>query len=178
MYRRIPVLVVGLVLVSVARSDETLKCYMCTSFSQPGCDTDPKANNIEPTECTLAHMADWQQTVLQHKSLSTISRIFEVDTSHSSQQYQAVAPMACAKLILKLNKHEVTVRSCQTAKTETIDPCKTIQGQFNNDLISVEHCELCMEDACNSSIANSARILLVLLSMVGSVILGALYNGA
>ncbi|XP_076173200.1 UPAR/Ly6 domain-containing protein CG9338 [Ptiloglossa arizonensis] len=173
MHRRIPVLIVGLALVLVVRSDEPLKCYMCTSLTNPGCDTDPKAHNIEPVECTLTHMADWQGTVNQNNDLKAISHIFEVD---NFQHSQSPGPMACAKMVLKVNKAEVIVRNCQTAKTETIDPCKAIQGKFSNEIM--QHCDLCMHDACNGSIAPTARILLVLLSLVGSVILGAIYNGA
>ncbi|XP_043259782.1 uncharacterized protein LOC122401611 [Colletes gigas] len=175
MNRRIPVLIVGFALVLVVRSDEKLKCYMCTSLTNEGCDTDPKAHDIKPVECTMKNMVDWQLNVQQYGALSAISRIFEVD---NSQQYQTAAPMACAKMVLMVDKQEVTVRNCQTAKTETIDPCRAIQGKFSSDLYRLEHCDLCTHDACNSSVAISARIFLVLLSLVGSVIFGGLYNRA
>lgn len=81
-------------------ADEPLKCYMCTSLTNPGCDTDPKAHNIEPVECTLTHMADWQGTVNQNNDLKAISHIFEVD---NFQHSQSPGPMACAKMVLKGN---------------------------------------------------------------------------
>ncbi|XP_076246736.1 uncharacterized protein LOC143186826 [Calliopsis andreniformis] len=175
MHRGIVVLVVNLALVLVVRSDEHLKCYMCTSLTNRGCDTDPGAHNIEPVECTLSHMDDWQRTLKQHNTLNAISHIFDVDTS---QHYQAAAPMACAKMILRVKKQEITVRSCQTAKTETIDPCKAIQGKYSNDFSKLEVCDLCMHDACNDSIRTSPRILFILVSVVGTIALGAFYNGA
>ncbi|KZC08921.1 hypothetical protein WN55_00312, partial [Dufourea novaeangliae] len=156
-------------------TDENFRCYMCTSLTNPGCDTDPQAHNIEPVKCTLNNMKDWERTVQQHRVLSSLSHIFDVDHSWNHQAY---APLACAKMVLKVNKTEVIVRSCQTAKTETIDPCKAIQGKFNNDLSSLEHCDLCMQDACNSSIGLTPRIRDVLLSVLGTVILAAIYNGA
>ncbi|XP_076686472.1 UPAR/Ly6 domain-containing protein CG9338 [Andrena cerasifolii] len=174
MHRRIAVLIVSLALVSVVRSVEILKCYMCTSLTNPGCDTDPKAHNIEPVECTLNHMGELQRTVQQHSGLSAISYIFDVD---NSQHHPTAGPVACAKMVLKVNKQDVIVRNCQTAKTETIDPCKAIEGKFSNNY-SLQHCELCSHDACNGSMGVSPKILFVLLSAVGTVILGALYNSA
>nr|XP_033340618.1 uncharacterized protein LOC117228753 [Megalopta genalis] len=174
MQRRIAVLIVGLALVSVVRSDD-LKCYMCTSLTEPHCVSDPKAHNIELLECTLTHMYDFQRTLQKQNVSNVISHIFDVD--HSSK-YPHVGPMACAKMVLKVNKKEVTVRNCQTRKTETIDPCKAIQGKMNDDSSSLEHCDLCMQDACNTSTGLSPRIFVTLLSLAGTVIVGGFYNGA
>ncbi|CAK9801623.1 hypothetical protein ANTQUA_LOCUS2929 [Anthophora quadrimaculata] len=175
MHRRIAVLIVSLALVSVVCSDEILKCYMCTSLTNAGCDTDPKAYDIEPVECTLNNMVEWQQTVQKHSVLNAMSNIFDVD---NSQYYQATAPMACAKMVFNDKKQDVIVRTCQTAKTETIDPCKTIRGKFTSDFFNLQFCELCMQNACNSAVTISPRIFLALLSVLGVRILGVFYNGA
>ncbi|KOC65617.1 hypothetical protein WH47_01652, partial [Habropoda laboriosa] len=165
----------SVLIVSCYVADEILKCYMCSSETHSGCDTDPKAHNIEPVECTLNNMVLWQQAVQQHSVLKQISNIFDVD---NSQHYQATAPLACAKMAVKVSDRDVTVRSCQTAKTETIDPCKTIRGKFANDGLNLQFCALCMQDACNSAVTVSPRIFLALLSVLGVRILGGFYNGA
>lgn len=172
MHRKLAVLTVILALVLVVRSDQSLKCYMCTSLMNEGCETDPKAHNLEPVECTLGQMVDWQRNVQQHNVLNAISGIFEVD---NLQHYQATAPrdMACAKMVLKVAGKDVTVRSCQTAKTENIDPCKSIRSKFSNDFLNLEHCDLCMHDACNSSVVSSPRVLFILLSVLGTIAVAA-----
>ncbi|XP_017758439.1 PREDICTED: uncharacterized protein LOC108549532 [Eufriesea mexicana] len=175
MARRIAVLIVSFALVLAVRSDETLKCYMCTSLTNPGCDIDPKAHKIEPVECTVNNMIEWQKSVQRHQILNPISTIFEID---NSQHYQATAPMACAKMTLTVNKQDIIVRNCQTAKTETIDPCKAIGGKVSNDIFNLQHCDLCMEDACNSAITTSPRIFFTLISALGAIVLGSFYNVA
>lgn len=79
--------------------------------------------------------------------------------------------------LLSVKKEEVVVRNCQIAKAENIDPCKSIQGKMN-DFSSLEHCDLCMHDACNTSTGLSPRIFVILLFLLGTVILGGFYNGA
>ncbi|XP_012135390.1 UPAR/Ly6 domain-containing protein CG9338 [Megachile rotundata] len=174
MLRRISVLIVSFALVFVVRSDENVKCYMCTSLTHPGCDTDPKTPNIKMEKCTLDSMSDMQKIVQQHNDLRNISYIFDVD---NTQQYHAPATMACAKMVLKVKGKDVTVRNCQTAKAETIDPCKAIQRKFSND-ISLEFCELCMHDACNGSTIVTPELLLNLVLVLGTVILRSFYNHA
>lgn len=149
---------------------------MCTSLTSPGCDTDPKAYNIEPVECSLSRMIDWQhRTIMQHDILRSIP-IFEVDNlSHSPVS----VPMACAKMILKVNKQEVIVRNCQMAKTETIDPCKAIEAKGTlTGTMNVQHCELCETDACNGSAAVSPTILVTLSSILAAVVIANLRNVA
>lgn len=80
--------------------------------------------------------------------------------------------------ILVANNRTVTVRSCQAAKTENIDPCKAMEVMLGANNYKVEFCELCMEDACNSSIAISPKIFLTLLSVLGVLVLGCSYNNA
>lgn len=81
-----------------------------------------------------------------------------------------------------LDKYQnITMRSCQTAKTETVDPCKSINAMIptlTTDDKKLEFCELCTEDACNSSITISPTISFTLLSALGAVILGCFYNSA
>lgn len=172
-------LIICLALILVVRSDEALRCYMCTSLSHVGCDTDPKAYNIEPVECNVQNMIAWEQrTVLQHEVLRSMQSIFNVDNSQHSPVH---VPMACGKMILKVNKEAVVVRNCQTAKTETIDPCKAIEGKgklTGNPIMDVQLCELCETDACNSSTALSPRILFTLSSILAAVAIANLYNTA
>ncbi|XP_016904141.1 uncharacterized protein LOC107992642 [Apis cerana] len=173
MNRRIASLIVSLALVLAVRSDEKLKCYMCTSLTDPSCDTDLSTEDIK--ECTLNNMDSFKQRIQQHNDLNKISVIFDVD---KSQYYQASAPMACAKMILKVNNRDVTVRTCQTAKTETIDPCKAIEGKVTNNIHDLQSCQLCEQDACNGSISVSPRILLPLLSIIGAMAFASFYKTA
>ncbi|XP_076752419.1 UPAR/Ly6 domain-containing protein CG9338 [Xylocopa sonorina] len=175
MYRRISVLIVGLALVSVVRSEENLKCYMCTSLTHTGCDKDPQASNILPVECTLNHMEEWEQKMKDHQIFGSMPAIFEVD---NSQHHPVAVPMACAKMVIKVNLKEVVIRTCQTAKTETLDPCRAISGKLPGSISSLEQCELCSQDACNSSIQISPTIFLTLLSTLGAMLLGGLFNSA
>ena len=80
--------------------------------------------------------------------------------------------------ILVANNQNITIRSCQTAKTENIDPCKTMEGMLAGNNYKLEFCELCTEDACNSSIAISPKIFLTLLFVLGALVLGCSYNNA
>ncbi|XP_033367031.1 uncharacterized protein LOC117243545 [Bombus vosnesenskii] len=177
MYRRILVLIVNLAFVLTARADKNVRCYVCTSLTHPNCETDPKAHNLELVECTLDQMLDWKLRIQQHKALTWAAPIFDVD----DLDHQLVAPMACAKMILKDKYQNITMRSCQTAKTETVDPCKSINAMIptlTTDDKKLEFCELCTEDACNSSITISPTISFTLLSALGAVILGCFYNSA
>lgn len=80
-------------------------------------------------------------------------------------------------LCLSDKYQNITMRSCQTAKTETFDPCKSINTMIPNDK-KLEFCELCTEDACNSSITISPTISFTLLSALGVVVLGCFNNSA
>ncbi|KAK9310610.1 hypothetical protein QLX08_000153 [Tetragonisca angustula] len=178
MYRRILVLIATLAFVLAVCADKNLRCYMCTSITNPGCETDPQAHNIQLVECTLSSMIDWKHNIQQHNILNSIASIFDVD---NSQHHLSVAPMmACAKMIIRVSNSNqtVTVRSCQAAKTENIDPCKAMEGMLAAYNHKLEFCELCTEDACNSSIAISPKIFLTLLSILGVLVLGYSYNNA
>ncbi|XP_034186234.1 uncharacterized protein LOC117607084 isoform X1 [Osmia lignaria lignaria] len=174
MHRRIPVLIVSFALVLVVRSDQNPRCYMCTSLTHPGCDTDPDANNIKTDECTLNHMTDMQRIIQQHNDLRNISHIFDVDTAHI---YSATSPMACAKMVLKVKGKEVIVRNCQTEKTETVDPCKAIERKFPHD-ITLEYCDMCKHNACNSSTIITSKFLLDLLLVLGTMVFATFYTDA
>ncbi|XP_043516073.1 uncharacterized protein LOC122531867 isoform X1 [Frieseomelitta varia] len=177
MYRRILVLIATLAFVLADRTDKNLRCYMCVSTKNPGCEIDPQAHNIQLVECTLNSMLDWKHNIQQHTMLRSIAPIFDVD---DSQHHLSVVPMmACAKMIMRVaNNQSVTVRNCQVAKTENIDPCKTMEGMLAANNYKLEFCELCTEDACNSSIAISPKIFLTLLSVLGVLVLGYSYNNA
>ena len=71
---------------------------MCASVMNPGCETDPQAHNIQLAECTLNSIVDWKHNIQQHTILSSIAPIFDVD---DLQHHRSVAPMACAKMIMR-----------------------------------------------------------------------------
>lgn len=81
-------------------------------------------------------------------------------------------------LCSSVNNRDVTVRTCQTAKTETIDPCKAIEGKVTNNIHDLQSCQLCEQDACNGSISVSPRILLPLLSIIGAIAFASFYKTA
>lgn len=81
-------------------------------------------------------------------------------------------------LCSSVNNRDVTVRTCQTAKTETIDPCKAIEGKVTNNIHDLQSCQLCEQDACNGSISVSPRILLPLLSIIGAIAFASFYETA
>lgn len=81
-------------------------------------------------------------------------------------------------LCSSVNNRDVTVRTCQTAKMETIDPCKAIKSKVINNIHDLKSCDLCQQDACNGSISVSPRILLPLLSTIGAIAFASFYKTA
>ncbi|EGI62569.1 hypothetical protein G5I_09135, partial [Acromyrmex echinatior] len=151
-------------------TEDVLKCYMCTSLSNNGCDSDMKANSLQPLECTGNNMVEWQRSIQQHKVLNSLARLFEVDDM--LQHYQSPPKdTACAKMVIKTEKQDVIVRTCQTAKTELIDPCKTMEEKLKVSLLGkMEQCELCLKDACNGMMSLSSKIFYTFLSLFCTLI--------
>jgi hypothetical protein len=54
--------------------------------------------SVQPVECTWNKMFQWQKNIGQHKILSSIAHLFEVDETF--QHYPSPPSMACAKMIL------------------------------------------------------------------------------
>ncbi|XP_018359934.1 PREDICTED: uncharacterized protein LOC108759133 isoform X2 [Trachymyrmex cornetzi] len=149
---------------------DVLKCYMCTSLSNDGCDSDMRTNSLQPLECTSNNMVEWQRSIQQHNVLNPLARLFEVDDM--SQYYQgSPKDTACAKMVIKIAKQDVTVRTCQTAKTEVIDPCKTMEEKLKvSSLGKMEQCALCLKDACNGTMSLSSKIFYTFLSLFSTLI--------
>ncbi|KYN22441.1 hypothetical protein ALC57_05160, partial [Trachymyrmex cornetzi] len=158
---------------------DVLKCYMCTSLSNDGCDSDMRTNSLQPLECTSNNMVEWQRSIQQHNVLNPLARLFEVDDM--SQYYQgSPKDTACAKMVIKnkyimyiflVAKQDVTVRTCQTAKTEVIDPCKTMEEKLKvSSLGKMEQCALCLKDACNGTMSLSSKIFYTFLSLFSTLI--------
>ncbi|XP_046822031.1 uncharacterized protein LOC124425565 isoform X2 [Vespa crabro] len=150
----------------VVRSDDILKCYMCTSVTDKDCGNDiTKSKAIEPTECTMEEMTKWQNTIQQNKLLTSIFSIFAVDNPRHDQSM--LKNMACAKVDTKIQGQDkiVTIRSCQTAQALNVDPCTSINGKLGGGM---EYCGLCEENGCNGSITISPSISNIIFIVLGS----------
>ncbi|KAH0949022.1 hypothetical protein HN011_009100 [Eciton burchellii] len=159
MHRRIAILFIASALIVMVHSD-VLKCYMCTSLSKD-CESNMVGKSVQPVECTWDKMFQWQKNIGQHKILSSIAHLFEVDETF--QHYPSPPSMACAKMILDVRNTNVTVRTCQTAKTEILDPCEVMKRKLKEDLLgTMKQCTLCKEDACNSTASLSPEIFYIL----------------
>ncbi|EZA46964.1 hypothetical protein X777_00556 [Ooceraea biroi] len=135
---------------------------MCTSLSNEACGSDMVGKSLQPVECTGTKMLDWQTSIKQHNVLKLIAHLFEVDDTF--QHYQrAPQDMACAKMILDVANTNVTVRTCQAAKTEILDPCKAMKGKLKEGLLgTMKQCTLCVEEACNGTTSLSPGIFYIL----------------
>ncbi|XP_043501035.1 uncharacterized protein LOC122523393 [Polistes fuscatus] len=179
MHRNVAILFVVLAsLVLAVRSDEALKCYMCTSVTDKDCGNDIiKSKTIEPIECTMEKMTKWQRSIQQNKLLTPIFSIFAVDDPQHDQSL--LKNMACAKVDVKSKDNEnklLTIRSCQTAQAENVDPCTSIEGKLQG---AMEFCGLCEENGCNGSMTISPRINHIILTVLGSFLIALiLYRDA
>ncbi|XP_029660216.1 uncharacterized protein LOC115233777 [Formica exsecta] len=178
MHRRITILLIASALVVAVHSD-VLKCYMCTSLSDEGCGS-AFNNSLQPVECTVNKIFEWQRDLQQHRTLSKIVSLFGIDEAlqHSQRTPQN---MACAKMVLNVDKvdKEVIVRTCQTNKTDHIDPCTVMEGKIQKDQLGMmKNCDLCHEDACNGTTVVSPEIFYALLSLLGALINVAFYHWA
>ncbi|XP_020281791.1 uncharacterized protein LOC109853786 isoform X1 [Pseudomyrmex gracilis] len=180
MCRKIEILLITSTLVLTVHSDYVFKCYMCTSLTNEGCDYAMSAtSSLHPVECTKNNMIHWQRIILQNKQLNPFAKIFDADMPNYT--YHQNIPLACAKVILNVENQEkpVTIRTCQTAKTENIDPCKTINQKLKeNSLGIMEQCSLCVKDACNDSIVLSSEIIYILATLLGILMHVAFYSWA
>ncbi|EFN77330.1 hypothetical protein EAI_14460 [Harpegnathos saltator] len=142
---------------------------MCTSLSNEGCGSELKTNLVQPVECTGQNMLDWQGIIKQHYVLNSIVGLYEV--ADPIQHYQSTQDMACSKMTINIENQDVIIRTCQTAKTEIIDPCNIMKVKLkDHHHIEMTKCDLCPTDACNSTTIVSPDILYILLSFLGSLI--------
>ncbi|KMQ91357.1 hypothetical protein RF55_8792 [Lasius niger] len=72
---------------------------MCTSLSEKDCGSKMTTSSLQPVECTMSKMNEWQRKIQQHRVLNSIADLFAVD---AVQHYQATTPrdMNCAKMVL------------------------------------------------------------------------------
>ncbi|XP_072767426.1 UPAR/Ly6 domain-containing protein CG9338 [Anoplolepis gracilipes] len=171
MHRRLTILLVASALVVTVYSD-VLKCYMCTSLTNEGCNSSAvTTHSLLLKECTLTEMAKWQDRIKQHKVFKSITGFFNIDQPMQQHEtYHQGSHMACSKMVLNVANTEVIVRTCQTAKTEVIDPCRTIKGKIQNQQLgTLEQCTLCYKDACNGATAVAPEIFYTLLSFFALV---------
>ncbi|KYM96147.1 hypothetical protein ALC62_13198, partial [Cyphomyrmex costatus] len=165
--------------------EDVLKCYMCTSLSNEGCGSDMTMNSLQPVECTGNKIVEWQRSIQQHKILSPVARLFEVDDMLQQHYQGSPKDTACAKMVMNskiktsiyimyiflVAKRDIIIRTCQTAKTELIDPCKTMADKLSGNLIGkMEQCALCHKDACNGTTSISSKILYTFLSFISTII--------
>ncbi|XP_015178577.1 PREDICTED: uncharacterized protein LOC107067502 [Polistes dominula] len=178
MHRNVAIFFILLVsLVLAVRSDDALKCYMCTSVTDKDCGNEiTKSKAIEPMECTMEKMTKWQRSIQQNKILTPIFSIFAVDDPQHDQSM--LKNMACAKVDVKIKDYDklVTIRSCQTAQAENVDPCTSIEGKLQGGM---EFCGLCEENGCNGSMTISPRINHIIFIVLGSFVIALiLYRDA
>ncbi|XP_012267408.1 uncharacterized protein LOC105692657 [Athalia rosae] len=152
-----------------ARSDGTLRCYMCNSQSNAACEDPSKDGNLQPVECEPRAMTSWHTEMQRNVALQNIAHLFEVD---QPQHFTHLPNVACAKMNLKVGSEKVTLRSCQTAKTDTVDPCRAFKNKLDTDsarnaAVSMDYCGLCDNDACNGAFGLAPPNVLQLL--IGSI---------
>ncbi|XP_018308915.1 uncharacterized protein [Mycetomoellerius zeteki] len=164
MSRVIATLLFASIFIITVYSD-VLKCYMCTSLTNEDCGSDMTTNLLQPMECTGNKMVEWQRSIQQHNVLNPLARLFEVDDM--LQHYQSPPKdTACAKMVIKIAKQNVIIRTCQTAKTELIDPCKTMEEKLKVSMLGkMEQCAICLKNACNGTTSISSKIFYTFLSL-------------
>ncbi|XP_018402692.1 PREDICTED: uncharacterized protein LOC108779727 [Cyphomyrmex costatus] len=171
MPRVITILLITSIFIITVYSEDVLKCYMCTSLSNEGCGSDMTMNSLQPVECTGNKIVEWQRSIQQHKILSPVARLFEVDDMLQQHYQGSPKDTACAKMVMNIAKRDIIIRTCQTAKTELIDPCKTMADKLSGNLIGkMEQCALCHKDACNGTTSISSKILYTFLSFISTII--------
>lgn len=68
--------------------------------------------------------------------------------------------------IFLVAKQNVIIRTCQTAKTELIDPCKTMEEKLKVSMLGkMEQCAICLKNACNGTTSISSKIFYTFLSL-------------
>ncbi|XP_018308914.1 uncharacterized protein [Mycetomoellerius zeteki] len=165
MSRVIATLLFASIFIITVYSEDVLKCYMCTSLTNEDCGSDMTTNLLQPMECTGNKMVEWQRSIQQHNVLNPLARLFEVDDM--LQHYQSPPKdTACAKMVIKIAKQNVIIRTCQTAKTELIDPCKTMEEKLKVSMLGkMEQCAICLKNACNGTTSISSKIFYTFLSL-------------
>ncbi|XP_029174930.1 uncharacterized protein LOC114943434 [Nylanderia fulva] len=181
MQRRIMILLVASALILAVQSANPLRCYSCISLHDKNCNSSiSETNSLQVKDCTIPNLREWQTGISKHATLGVISQYFYVDDPRQPVDYQThIIPMACAKIDLKINNKDVTIRTCQTAKTKDADPCEKMRREIHKkNLATVEQCHLCVTDICNGSTLLSPEIFYILLSFLGAFIHVAFYYWA
>ncbi|KAI4504331.1 hypothetical protein M0802_000802 [Mischocyttarus mexicanus] len=179
MHRNFAILFVVLApLILAVRSDDALKCYMCTSVTDKDCNNDIiKSKTIEPKECTMENMIKWQKGIQQNRIIKPVFDIVTFDDPQNHGQ-SMLKNIACAKVDIKIQGEDklLTIRSCQTAQAENVNPCTSIEGKLHG---AMEFCELCEENGCNGCMTIFPRISYIIFTVLGSFIIARiLYKDA
>lgn len=156
-----------------ARSDGELKCYMCDSLTNPNCGDSSKNENSPLVSCNLTSMRKWYTHILETRDLMNIANLFEVDQAHHPPH---LAVFSCAKMDLKMGSKNVTMRSCQSGKTATMDPCQAIETKLaaNPGGHSMDFCGLCDTNGCNGAVdVAPPKILQLLFGSLGLMLFQA-----
>nr|CAD7204502.1 unnamed protein product [Timema douglasi] len=126
-----------------------VKCYVCSSFSDPNCKDPFDSSKMQMTECTTENIkATWDLFYSAVQSIGSLTQIFNtlgIDLPQTNSKPDI--PFACQKIDLEEKK--ATLRTCSFARTDHVDPCEDLKSKGNNNLLHVSFCGLCETDGCN-----------------------------
>nr|ARU12058.1 ly6/neurotoxin 8 [Locusta migratoria manilensis] len=135
-----------LVVVVIVRPGDGLRCYKCTSDSDPSCETNPK----ETENC---------------EDLPDFSKI--------TGGLLELKP-ACLKAVVKDNGRQIVMRNC-IVDTSVMKTCD-LAGKMNlPSNAEVTFCESCQSDLCNNSNQIAVSFLSLLLPCIIALILSPVH---
>ncbi|XP_046492551.1 uncharacterized protein [Neodiprion pinetum] len=161
-----------------AREVNMLKCHMCSSFSNEDCKDHTKDTNIPLVECDNKALTKWHGEMVQTPVLQNIVHVFEIDQPVNHNQNIEIINPACAKMNLKVGLQKYTLRTCQTAKTASLDPCEVIRTKLQKSGVGsgvvVDYCDLCTSEGCNGAYGLSPpKMIQLVFGFIGLMLLQA-----
>ncbi|XP_046752658.1 uncharacterized protein LOC124415947 [Diprion similis] len=161
-----------------AREVNMLKCHMCSSFSGGDCKDFTKDSYIPLVECDNRALTKWHSEISKAPVLQNIVHVFEIDQPVNQNQNFELVNHACAKMNLKVAGQQYTLRTCQTAKTPSLDPCEVIRTKLQKtgvgSEISVDYCDLCTAEGCNGAYGLSPpKMIQLVFGFLGLMLLQA-----
>ncbi|XP_043271376.1 uncharacterized protein [Venturia canescens] len=178
---------VALVLALAVTSADALRCYECKSVGSTANDECSgemlKKTDQRPIECSVDTMIAWHNRAKEDYTLNPISNVFEVFNHNNGMSHHRDphTPMACVKIDLKVDNQPVTLRTCQTAKTAEVDPCKATRdkiSKMHRSSTVVVDCNMCETDECNGSYALSPTMIMAMVPLIGSILMSLGYSSA
>ncbi|XP_015591888.1 uncharacterized protein LOC107266179 [Cephus cinctus] len=173
------VAVLAVVFALAVGSDGAVKCYMCNTATNSSCGDDIMNSKFKAVECTNENIIRSNAEISSNPLLKQITDILETDTP---QQGDIASPdkAACGKMNVMVGDRKVTIRNCQIAKTESVDPCSTIQkkltekGQTSNTKLfpTLDFCNVCEKDACNGKMGMVPKAFYMIFPVVTALALG------